>query len=246
MSKRDLKRRNIPSNRRPTSSTRSRRPPPSPSPAIRWTIKPEANFLTPSKSTKGLKRSKSEPSLWKADGAREIAAEAEEEEVLYRPWTCTDLFASPEVLTSQSPLRCSQWYSKDAKVVVSVTVEGSPGPIRTMVKLGSNVEEVIKHVIDKYNDEGRTPHLDKDAASTCELHHSYFSLESLNKSEVLGDVGSRSFYLRKSSSRTADVSAPSNLVVASPQPFLASLIDRKIKKIVRRIQKFWKILGCSG
>lgn len=72
----------------------------------------------------------------------------------------------------------SQGYRKDAKVVVNVTVEGSPGPIRTMVKLGSNVEETIKLVVSKYNEEGRTPYLNKDAASTSELHHSYFSLES--------------------------------------------------------------------
>lgn len=69
-------------------------------------------------------------------------------------------------------------YKRDAKVVVNVTVEGSPGPLRTMVKLGSSVEDAIKQVVDKYNDEGRTPKLDKDAASSLELHHSYFSLQS--------------------------------------------------------------------
>lgn len=71
-----------------------------------------------------------------------------------------------------------QGYNKDAKVVVNVTVEGSPGPIRAMVKLSSSVEETIKLVIDKYGEQRRTPHLDKDAISTFELHHSYFSLQS--------------------------------------------------------------------
>lgn len=47
-----------------------------------------------------------------------------------------------------------------------------------MLKLGSSVEETIKVAVKKYNDEGRSPHLDKDAASTFELHHSYFSLQS--------------------------------------------------------------------
>lgn len=61
--------------------------------------------------------------------------------------------------------------------MINVTVEGSPGPIRTMVKLGSNVEEITKLVVKKYNEEGRTPLMDKDAFSTYELHHSYFSLE---------------------------------------------------------------------
>lgn len=79
-----------------------------------------------------------------------------------------------------------QRYNKDDKVVINVTVEGSPGPIQTMVKLGSNIEEITKLVVKKYNEEGRTPHLDNDAASTCELHHSYFSLQSkLTKLYVL-------------------------------------------------------------
>lgn len=72
----------------------------------------------------------------------------------------------------------TQGYKRDAKVVVNVTVEGSPGPVRTMVKLGSSVEDTIKLVVDKYSEERRTPKLDKDAASAFELHHSYFSLQS--------------------------------------------------------------------
>lgn len=70
-----------------------------------------------------------------------------------------------------------QGYRKDAKVVVNVTVEGSPGPVRTLVKLGASVEDTIKLVVDKYSDEGRTPKLHRDAASSFELHHSYFSLK---------------------------------------------------------------------
>lgn len=74
-----------------------------------------------------------------------------------------------------------QAYKKDAKVVLNVSVEGSPGPVRTMVKLGSTVEETIKLVVDKYSKEGRTPKLLKDEASSFELHHSYFSLQSKSK-----------------------------------------------------------------
>lgn len=71
-----------------------------------------------------------------------------------------------------------QGYKKDAKVVVNVTVEGSPGPVRTMVKLGASVDETIKLVVDRYSEEGRTPKLGKDVAPSFELHHSYFSLQS--------------------------------------------------------------------
>lgn len=62
-------------------------------------------------------------------------------------------------------------------MVVNVNVEGSPGPIRTMVRLGSTVDQTIKQVMDKYGEEGRTPKLERDCATDFELHHSYFSLQ---------------------------------------------------------------------
>lgn len=71
-----------------------------------------------------------------------------------------------------------QGYNRDAKVVVNVTVEGSPGPVRAMLKLGSTVEETIRLVVNKYGEEGRSPYLDKHAASSFELHSSHFSLQS--------------------------------------------------------------------
>lgn len=68
-------------------------------------------------------------------------------------------------------------YNKDSKVVINVSVEGSPGPVRTMVKLGSSVEDTINLVVNKYAEEGRTPKL--DCNSGLELHHSHFSLQSM-------------------------------------------------------------------
>lgn len=187
------------------------------------------------------------------------AAEEEEEEVevgvLYRPRTCVDIFSSPDSLLPRSPANCSERYNKDTKVVINVTVEGSPGPIRTMVKLGSNVEEITKLVVKKYNEEGRTPHLDKDAFSTYELHQSYFSLQGLSKSDLIADVGSRSFYLRNRSSsycsddsRADKTSASSNQPEAAASssllPFLPMSVNRKIKKVMRKTRKLWKIFGC--
>lgn len=63
-------------------------------------------------------------------------------------------------------------------MVVNVTVEGSPGPVRTMVKLGSSVDDTIKLVVDKYREEGRSPNIDPNMASSFQLHHSHFSLQS--------------------------------------------------------------------
>lgn len=67
---------------------------------------------------------------------------------------------------------------EEVKVVVNVTVEGSPGPVRAMVRLGASVEEAIGVVLDRYGREGRTPKLDSSAASSFQLHHSHFSLHS--------------------------------------------------------------------
>ncbi|KAL7182882.1 hypothetical protein ACSBR1_041540 [Camellia fascicularis] len=85
----------------------------------------------------------------------------------------------------------------------------------------------------------------------------------LNKWDVIGDVGSRSFYLRRgnsdrsSSSGKEMISAsfPSEIVSATrgstslphtPSSFffLPPFIARKINKIIRRTRKLWKILGC--
>lgn len=77
----------------------------------------------------------------------------------------------------------------------------------------------------------------------------------LSKSDVIGDVGSRSFYLRKcsSDSRADNISTLTknaengsknsnyDLVVS---PSFAGLIDKKIKKIIMKTRKLWKFLGC--
>ncbi|KAH1157295.1 hypothetical protein GLYMA_11G029300v4 [Glycine max] len=144
-------------------------------------------------------------------------------------------------------------YEKEAKVVVNVTVEGSPGPVRTMVKLGSSVEDTIKRVVDKYTEEGRSPQIDPNMASSFQLHHSYFSLQSLDKSQVIADVGSRSFYLRKNNDASSFRwgSAPeiftrgSTPSIANPPLLIPSFIARKISKIVRRAHRLWNIVLCS-
>ncbi|XWS38491.1 hypothetical protein CRYUN_Cryun19dG0135700 [Craigia yunnanensis] len=185
------------------------------------------------------------------------------------PHTCTDVFASsPSLLGFGSPCSSSssslkhgfefgmQGYNKDAKVVINVSVEGSPGPVRTMVKLGSSVEETIKLVIDKYAEEGRTPKF--DCNSGLELHHSYFSLQSLNKSQLIGDAGSRSFYLRKNSSGHSSNGASNSFVseiapagansppaVPPPTYLFPAFIARKLSKIIRRTCRLWKVLVCS-
>ncbi|XP_010325450.1 uncharacterized protein At4g22758 isoform X2 [Solanum lycopersicum] len=203
---------------------------------------------------KALERSKSEPCVLKIgfvdfedDDPRDTTAQSME--ILFRPQTCSDLFVSPDYLISGAP-PSFEGYKKDAKVVVNVTVEGSPGAVRTMVKLGSSVDETIRLVIDKYSEEGRTPRLDKNRDdSSFQLYQSHFSLQSLSNTDVIGDVGSRSFYLRKSNNNgsnpeiTSDQIAP---VKANSQSLIVfdGFFRRKINKIFRRTYRLWKFLGC--
>jgi len=74
-----------------------------------------------------------------------------------------------------------EWFGtavQEAKVVVSVTVEGSVGPVKAMVRLGASVGEAIAAVLERYAREGRSPRLDPAAAQSFQLHHSHFSLQS--------------------------------------------------------------------
>ncbi|XP_022772881.1 uncharacterized protein At4g22758-like isoform X2 [Durio zibethinus] len=219
-----------------------------------------------SKHGRILKRCASEPCLWSSvgheDQQRSTFLWSEGEGApLFRPQTCIDVYASSSSLMgfgsphSSSPKQDFEGYNKDAKVVINVSVEGSPGPVRTMVKLGSSVEETINLVVDKYAEEGRTPKL--DCSSGLELYHSYFSLQCLDKSQLIGDAGSRSFYLRRNSSghwsngasnsfvsEIAPARANCPPVVPPPTYLFPAFIARKLRKIVRRTRWLWKILFC--
>ncbi|KAH0456635.1 hypothetical protein IEQ34_014542 [Dendrobium chrysotoxum] len=172
--------------------------------------------------------------------------------------TCTDVF-SP-LLCPGSTLDTTRDSIEEAKVVVSVAVERSPGPVNAMVRLGASVEEVIEVIVKKYCREGRSPQLDRDSTASFELHYSHFSLQSLNKSDKIGEIGGRSFYLCTNSGRrsftfgreTSDsgnstegsqvalASQSGNQLVLSQIFF--SIVSKKLKKIERRTKKFWKVV----
>lgn len=185
---------------------------------------------------------------------------------LTRFHTLDDVLLGTSQLVDSPLSRINVGYEKDAKVVITVTVEGSPGPIRTLVKLGTSVEETIKLVVRKYGEEGRTPYLDKEASSF-DLHVSYFSLQSLDRTDAIGDAGSRSFYLRKSEKMCHDRNSaeatttsldtseiqhddvPRSMLSPSKQlrPPIAVLppfIAGKMNKFERRLLRVLKVLGC--
>ncbi|KAJ7944815.1 PPR containing protein [Quillaja saponaria] len=246
-----------------------RKPPqshPSPSPSSHRRTPPSyRRSSNKSKSIKILKQSSSEPMHWSVSfrvGGEYDCRSLGSNGSFFHPHSCTNIFMSSPSLFSFSP-ETYEGYSKDAKVVVNVTVEGSPGAIRTMVKLGSSVGDIIKLVVDKYGEEGRTPkliHCNHDTCSIFQLYPSYFSLQSLDKSELIGDVGSRSFYLRKSCGVIHDSNATSALydsktvpsaareaslpLIPHPPFLLPSFIARNINKIIRTACRLWKILVC--
>ncbi|CAK9311044.1 unnamed protein product [Citrullus colocynthis] len=241
------------------SSTKNNKPRHNLSPSPRRRTPPTNRALSNKPSI--LTRSSSEPNLWTTAAAADptVSSEKEGEEVvIFRPHTFSEAFASsPLLIPSPSPFL--QGYKKDAKVVINVTVEGSPGPVRTMVKLGSSVDDTIKLVVAKYGEEGRTPKLEPTGSpSSFELHHSYFSLHSLDRREIIGEIGSRSFYLRKthsshgknegeSSTASAQRSTKETRDVALPIPpgfLISSFIARKMSKIVRRTRKLWNFIVC--
>ncbi|KAJ4912914.1 Uncharacterized protein Rs2_07535 [Raphanus sativus] len=176
----------------------------------------------------------------------------ESDPIAYLPRIRSEVFASSASLlglsSPSSPFPTNQEGNKGEarKVVINVAVEGSPGPVRTMVKLSCSVEETIKLVLDKYCKEGRTPKLDQGAAF--ELHHSHFSIQCLDKREIIGEIGSRSFYLRKRAHETGVCFAGISPVRTSLIPssnLIESCIAQFIGKILRRTRKLWNILVCT-
>ncbi|CAN6986865.1 unnamed protein product, partial [Brassica rapa subsp. trilocularis] len=171
----------------------------------------------------------------------------ESDPIVYLPRIRSEVMASsPSLLgfsSPSSPFPTNQEGNK-RKVVINVAVEGSPGPVRTMVNLSCNVEETIKLVLDNYRKEGRTPKLDQGAAF--ELHQSHFSIQCLDKREIIGEIGSRSFYLRKRDHETgvsfAGISPVRTSLIPSSN-LIESCIAQFIGKILRRTRKLWNILS---
>ncbi|XP_076954123.1 uncharacterized protein At4g22758-like [Bidens hawaiensis] len=211
------------------------------------------------KQSKFIKRCHSEPTLLTTgsvgDDQQDMTPPCESS-LLFRTRVPTNIFSSSPELLPCSPER-NESYNKDAKVLIKVTVEGSVGPIQALVKLGSSVDETIKFVTSKYNAERRSPRLDQDDMTNFELHHSYFSLHCLDKSNMIGDIGSRSFYLRKSAKNNeatrsstsigSEMAAKTN-EVTSPflNIFFLGFLRHGFRKMFKKTRKIRRLLGCFG
>lgn len=179
------------------------------------------------------------------------------------------IWSIPVSITT-TDVKLIQGYRLEDKVVVNVTVEGSPGPIKTLVKLGSSVADTINLVLHKYNEEGRTPKLPSHSASSFDLHLSNFTLQSespsqlgiiywlysiqlkfivwcigIEKTELMGDIGSRTFYLRRRRNNSSSSSGSLSPPPIPPPPFLVStFVSRKFSKFFRRMSKLFRIAIC--
>ncbi|CAI9274316.1 unnamed protein product [Lactuca saligna] len=254
----------MPLRRRIPVSRRIRPPRPSPSTHRKVAIHRSSNWKK--QYSKSINRCNSEPTLLiagisLADAGVDVGDDHRymtppgDSCSIFRTRISTDVFSSSPELLPNSPEK-SKSYNKDAKVVVKVMVEGSPGPIRALVKLGSSVDETIRLVMNKYNAEGRSPQIHQDVTSSYELHHSYFSLKRLDKSNVIGEIGSRSFYMRKSVNDKEDMcsngSVDSIIVESTTNDsptsrlniFLRGLVYQELKKIITMTNKIWRFFGC--
>ncbi|KAL8200856.1 hypothetical protein R6Q57_012195 [Mikania cordata] len=253
-------RRKIPVNRRIK--------PPNPSPSTHRLHTGVVVRRSSNKQSKLVKRCNSEPTLLTAGTSIAGSGAGNEHQCINSPGDgcrlsrsrmSTDVFSSsPELLPDSPEKKLVQGYNKEAKVVIKVMVEGSVGPIRTLVKLGSSVDETIKLVMNKYNAERRSPRLDQDGMTSFELHHSYFSLQCLDKSNMIGDIGSRSFYMRKSVNNEGDMCSRTSLgaeiVVAEEDQtpsscsniFLPCFIQEELINMIKGSSKIRRFLGCFG
>ncbi|CAL4969535.1 unnamed protein product [Urochloa decumbens] len=222
---------------------------------------------------RALARSASEPALWFGARVHAVPDELDHDSPpspppppLERPHTCFDIFAS-ESPFSRSPSTASLTKSsprEEAKVLVSVTVEGSVGPVKAMVRLGASVGEAIAAVVENYAREGRSPRLDPAAAEGFQLHHSHFSLQSLNKNDKIGDVGGRNFYLHKNDSnnrlylqteepdgnstgRGTENSRSHEQLSNDPYHYqVLTIVIQKLDKIGRRTKRIWRFITCNN
>ncbi|XP_010521697.1 PREDICTED: uncharacterized protein At4g22758 [Tarenaya hassleriana] len=81
------------------------------------------------------------------------------------------------------------------KLLLNVTVQGSPGAVQIIISPDATVGDLISTAVRQYVKEGRRPFLQASEPSRFDLHYSQFSLESIEREEKLISLGSRNFFL---------------------------------------------------
>ncbi|GJN27727.1 hypothetical protein PR202_gb15773 [Eleusine coracana subsp. coracana] len=97
-----------------------------------------------------------------------------------------------------------------SKVLVSVSVQRSMWPLHVMASAEWRVADLVAAAVALYVKEGRRPQLPSVDPADFGLHFSQFSLESLDPSESVMELGSRSFFLCPKSSALGLASSSSS------------------------------------
>lgn len=116
-------------------------------------------------------------------------------EMLPRPRTVPDLFSGARIIgNAAEDMVLRGRPAKLTKLLCKVTVQRSLGPVQVLISLEATVEDLIAAALRQYAKEARRPILSSHA-SAFDLHYSQFSLESLDRSEKIQELGSRNFFL---------------------------------------------------
>ncbi|XP_073148449.1 uncharacterized protein [Henckelia pumila] len=117
-------------------------------------------------------------------------------EVFSRPRTVPDLPAGKRVTgITFEEVSSKGKPKKPTKLLLKVTIERSLGPVQVVMSPQGSVKDLIAAALLLYVKEGRRPLLPSTAPADFELHYSQFSLESLKVEEKLMALGSRNFFL---------------------------------------------------
>ncbi|KAG5602810.1 hypothetical protein H5410_034180 [Solanum commersonii] len=84
---------------------------------------------------------------------------------------------------------------KLTKLLLNVTIQRNPGPVKVLISPESTVHDLIAAAVRQYSKEGRRPALFSTDFSDYDLHYSQFSLASLDRAEKLMALGTRNFFL---------------------------------------------------
>ncbi|XP_060211090.1 uncharacterized protein LOC132638130 [Lycium barbarum] len=113
---------------------------------------------------------------------------------------------------------------KLAKLLMSVNIQNSLGPVHLVMSSENNVGELIKAAIDIYVKEKRRPLLTSSDPLCYQLHYSQFSLQSLKTEEKLVNLGCRSFFLCPKPSTSYSCADKAKATPRS-QPTLTKIMD---------------------
>ncbi|KAG8371203.1 hypothetical protein BUALT_Bualt13G0062800 [Buddleja alternifolia] len=157
-------------------------------------------------------------------------------EMLPRPRTVPDLLAwrrddggaAAEVAAHGRP-------AKLTKLLLNVTIQRSVGPVHVLMTPEATVEDLIAAALQQYAKEARRPVLPSVDCSGFNLHYSQFSLESLDRTEKLVELGSRNFFL-------CPKKATAEVVAAESGGALTSSCSKEADKVTKKVLPWLKCM----